>query len=108
MTTVGAGKAISLVSVCYQAKHSQKPSNWFSGTLSWLHPHFRINSGKWKRDYHLWFITTKMLQRLMINQASLKKHTGLPRWLSGEEPTCQGRRRKFITWVRKIPWRRQW
>ena len=29
-------------------------------------------------------------------------------WLSGEEPTCQGRRRRFDPWVGKIPWRRKW
>ena len=30
---------------------------------------------------------------------------------SGKKPTCQCRRRKrreFYTWVRKIPWRREW
>ena len=35
----------------------------------------------------------------------------LPRWLSGKEPTCQGRRRQgrgFHPWIRKIPWRRRW
>ena len=33
---------------------------------------------------------------------------GLPRWLSGKEPTCQCRRwrRGFHPWVGKIPWRR--
>ena len=38
-------------------------------------------------------------------------HLGLPRWLSGKEPTCQHRRRKshgFDPWVGKIPWRRKW
>ena len=37
--------------------------------------------------------------------------TGLPRWHSGKESACQGRRRKthgFNPWVRKIPWRRKW
>ena len=37
-------------------------------------------------------------------------HYGLPRWLSGEELTCQCRRCKrcgFSPWVRKIPWRRK-
>ena len=29
-------------------------------------------------------------------------------WLSGKESSCQGRRRKFDPWVRKIPWRRKW
>ncbi|KAB0378553.1 hypothetical protein FD755_010131 [Muntiacus reevesi] len=33
MTTIGAGKAIRLVSICYQVKHSQKPPNRFSGTI---------------------------------------------------------------------------
>ena len=36
---------------------------------------------------------------------------GLPRWLSGKEPTCQCRRRKrpgFHQWVGKIPWWRAW
>ena len=36
---------------------------------------------------------------------------GLPRWLSGEEPACQCRRRKrhrYDPWVRKTPWRRSW
>ena len=33
---------------------------------------------------------------------------GLPWWLSGKEPTCQCRRRRFDPWVRKIPWRRKW
>ena len=32
----------------------------------------------------------------------------LPRWLSGEEPTCQRRRRAFSPWVWKTPWRRKW
>ena len=32
---------------------------------------------------------------------------GLPRWLSGKEFTCQGRRCRFNPWVRKIPWRRR-
>ena len=32
----------------------------------------------------------------------------LPRWCSGKESTCQGRRHSFDPWVRKIPWRRKW
>ena len=35
----------------------------------------------------------------------------LPRWLSGKESACQGRRCKrcrFDLWVGKIPWRRKW
>ena len=27
----------------------------------------------------------------------------LPRWISGKEPTCQCRRRRFNPWVGKIP-----
>ena len=36
---------------------------------------------------------------------------GLPRWLSGEESTCQSRRcrrHEFYPWVRKITWSRKW
>ena len=33
---------------------------------------------------------------------------GLPKWPSGTEPSCQGRRLGFGPWVRKIPWRRAW
>ena len=36
---------------------------------------------------------------------------GLPRWLSGEESTCQSRRCKkwgFYSWLGKIPWSRKW
>ena len=32
---------------------------------------------------------------------------GLPRWLSGRDPTCQCRRRGFHPWVGKIPWSRK-
>ena len=36
-------------------------------------------------------------------------HTlGLPWWLSGKESTCQCRRHRFNSWVRKLPWRRKW
>ena len=33
--------------------------------------------------------------------------TQLPRWLSGKESSCQGRRHWFHPWVGKIPWRRK-
>ena len=36
---------------------------------------------------------------------------GLPRWLSGIEPTCQCRRHRrwrLVPWVGKIPWKRAW
>ena len=35
----------------------------------------------------------------------------LPRWLSGRESACQCRgckRRRFSSWVKKIPWSRKW
>ena len=34
--------------------------------------------------------------------------SGLSRWLSGKESTCQCRRHGFDPWVGKIPWRRKW
>ena len=33
---------------------------------------------------------------------------GLPKWLRGKKSTCQCRRCRFNSWVRKIPWRRKW
>ena len=33
---------------------------------------------------------------------------GLPRWLGGEESTCQCRRCRFNPWVGKVSWRRKW
>ena len=35
-------------------------------------------------------------------------HRGLPRGLSGKEPTCQCRRCGFDPWIEKILWRRKW
>ena len=35
-------------------------------------------------------------------------HNRLPWWLSQERVCLQWRRLRFNTWVRKIPWRRQW
>ena len=32
----------------------------------------------------------------------------LPQWLSSKESICQCRRRRFDSWVSKIPWRRKW
>ena len=32
----------------------------------------------------------------------------LPWWLDGKESTCQCRRCGFDSWVRTIPWRRNW
>ena len=37
--------------------------------------------------------------------------SGLPRWHSSKESTCQykrSKRHRFDPWVRKIPWRRKW
>ena len=33
---------------------------------------------------------------------------GVPRWLSGKESVCLGKRLGFDLWVEKIPWRREW
>ena len=32
----------------------------------------------------------------------------LPRWLSGKESACRGKRHRFAPWVSKTPWRRKW
>ena len=38
----------------------------------------------------------------------LHSSTGLPRWFSSKESTCQCRRHWFNPWVGKSPWRRKW
>ena len=48
---------------------------------------------------------------VMVKMLSNRPSSGLPRWFSGEDPTCQCRRCKrlsFHSWVRKISWRRKW
>ena len=47
----------------------------------------------------------------MNNSILLGPFAKIPRWLSGKESACPGRRCKrlgFDPWVRKIPWRRKW
>ena len=42
---------------------------------------------------------------------SSRAMVGIPRWLHGEEPACQGRRcrrSRSNPWVGKIPWSRKW
>ena len=38
---------------------------------------------------------------------SLRTQSGLLRWLSGKEPTCQCRRCGFDPWIGKVPWKRK-
>ena len=38
----------------------------------------------------------------------VSQHLGLPRWLGGEESTCQCRKRRFDPWVGTTLWRREW
>ena len=57
---------------------------------------------KWKT----W--TSLMVQWLRLCTSN---GNGLPRWCSGKESACQGRRHKrcgFDPWLWKIPWRRAW
>ena len=49
------------------------------------------------------------LKRLSSSSSSVVLNIhGLPRWLSGEESTCQCRTLGFIPWVGKMPWSRKW
>ena len=62
---------------------------------------------KWQR-LKLSFTICQM--GLIIISAS-QRYLGLPRWCSGKESACQGRRCRregFNPWVEKIPWRRKW
>ena len=42
------------------------------------------------------------------NNSERVENTGLPRWLSGEESTCQCRKHRFDPWAGMILWRRKW
>ena len=62
-------------------------------------------------------VSVKLILQLInnkTNQFGIKYATeihGLPRWCSGEEPSCQcirSKRQGFSPWVGKIPWRRKW
>ena len=50
----------------------------------------------------------KLLWEYLVFYLSLSHKYSLPWWLCGKEPTCQCRRCRFNSWVRKIPWRRKW
>ena len=53
-------------------------------------------------------ITLYLLSKVKALNFLLKDYKGLPRWLSGQEATCQCRRPGFDPWVGEIPWRRKW
>ena len=55
------------------------------------------------RDYHTEWIMSDRDKNHMIPLTS-----GLLRWLSGKESTCQCRRHRFDPWVGEFPWRRKW
>ena len=47
--------------------------------------------------------------RKSLAYTSLNFHiSGVPRWLSGKESSCQSRRCGFGPWSWRIPWRRKW
>ena len=61
----------------------------------------------WGREEEGWACTSRSSSR---KYSVFIPGMQLPRWHSGQEPTCQCRRRKrhrFSPWVGKIPWRRR-
>ena len=69
----------------------------------------REKKWQWERE-------GKILRVMKQNQQKLRGYmsylpSGLSKWLSGKESTCQWRRHRrhgFNPWIRKIPWRRKW
>ena len=43
-----------------------------------------------------------------VSECLINKRWRLPCWLSGKELACQWSRRRFDSWLGKIPWRRKW
>ena len=50
----------------------------------------------------------KSSQKVDIRETYLDIIKAIYGKLSGKESTCQHRRRRFNSWIRKIPWRREW
>ena len=63
-----------------------------------------MDGGVWWSTVHGVAKETDTTERLHFHIHTL----GLPWWLSGQESTCQCRRHRFNSWVRKLPWRRKW
>ena len=53
-------------------------------------------------------LVTKQRQQQQTSFYPTKGTLGLPKWLSGQESTCQCRRCGFNLWVEKVTWRRAW
>ena len=64
-----------------------------------------------KSNLHIWKFSVYILMKPRLPcyyNIGLIVVPGLPRWLSGKEPTSQYRRCRFDCWVRKISRRRKW
>ena len=57
------------------------------------------------KDRGAWRATVRGVAKSRTRLSELSVLPGLPRWLIGEEPTCQCWRRRSDPWVRKIPGR---
>ena len=56
-------------------------------------------------------VSFKGMKMVRMTVAAPAMQQGLPRWFSGKESPCQGRRcrrRWFDPWVGNIPWQRAW
>ena len=65
---------------------------------------FRIRRKKKICDLH----ENLTAKNFYLINAETMLNPGLPRWRTGKESTCQGRRHGFDPWVGKIPWGRAW
>ena len=63
---------------------------------------FRVSLGRKSPPKSLWK-RHHLSQRRESLHAKMRCLPGLPWWLSGKEPACQGRRHGFGLWSRKIP-----
>ena len=80
------------------------------GYLRCVHVLAIINSDAMNTGVHVSWIAVYSGHMPSSGIAGSYDALGLPRWLNGEESTCQCRRRRRCRsdpWVRKIPWRRK-
>ena len=66
-----------------------------------------VDRGAWWATVHSVANSSIRLKQLSV-YAHMNSLRGLPWWLCGKESTCQCRRRRLNSWVRKIPRRRKW
>ena len=109
----GRGKGVLEHSLVGHQSSLIKPGTWHRFQGNWACKGSGVTAGDRtqvsSRDSVGSTVAPKSRVRLLEKTTCVCTHAwGRPWWLSGKEPTCQCRRRRFDPWVGRIPWRRKW